>query len=110
MQMENFNFGRTASKNANAGKIASKKIHSIKEETAADPKKTAADKKETMADQKEEVKLTRPTPVSCPSTEEGRFPSGLSGGKMWRRECCRRGNSRRIGASPKRKLRVWSSI
>lgn len=49
--MENFNFGRTASKNANAGKIASKKIHSIKEETATD-------KKETMADQKEEVKLT----------------------------------------------------
>ena len=58
MQMENFNFGRTASKNANAGKIASKKIHSIKEETAADPKKTAADKKETVTDKKEEVKLT----------------------------------------------------
>lgn len=42
--MENFNFGKTDSKNANAREIHSKNIHSMK--------------KETVTDKKEEVKLT----------------------------------------------------
>ena len=47
--MENFNFGKTASKNANAREIHSKNIHS---------KNIHSMKKETVTDKKEEVKLT----------------------------------------------------
>lgn len=47
--MENFNFEKTASKNANAREIHSKNIHS---------KNIHSMKKETVTDKKEEVKLT----------------------------------------------------